>query len=234
MMRSAIKLALWAAAGLFMACPVAAQDAGPGNDAADALYCAERKLGYWFYCVRPTPAPQDPEPQPQATTSAAEELDVITGELRELKAQAILHPTPENVAAYIRFQREQLDRASLFSDVWQRALWQDPALDYTLQRPVGALAKKQWQDMRAAERDLVMARLSERYGLFYFFAQTCGACEVMSPIVKAVASRWRITVRYTTAPGWTYQRVVDVEQCRSFADDMPRYGYSERGMRIRS
>src|SRR3546814_21069388 len=79
---------------------------------------------------------------------------------------------------YIRFQRAQLDRASLFSDVWQRAIWQDPELDYTLERPVGALAKKQWQDARAADRDAVMARLSERSGLFYFFAQTCGACEV--------------------------------------------------------
>ena len=201
MMRSATKLALCAVAGLFMAGPLAAQDAGSGGDAADALYCAERKLGYWFYCVRPAPAPRETEPQPQASTSAAEELDAITGTLRELKAQAILHPTPDNVAAYIRFQREQLDRASLFSDVWQRALWQDPALDYTLERPVGALAKKQWQDTRAAERDVAMARLSERYGLFYFFAQTCGACEVMSPIVKAVASRWRITVRAISTDG---------------------------------
>jgi hypothetical protein len=119
------------------------------------------------------PEPSEAAPQPEVSTIAAEELDAITGKLRELKAQAILHPTPENVAAYIRFQREQLDRASLFSDVWQRALWQDPALDYTLERPVGALAKKQWQDARAAERDAVMAGLSARYGLFYFFAQTC-------------------------------------------------------------
>ena len=31
--------------------------------AADALYCEERRLGYWFYCVKPVPAeePQAPE-----------------------------------------------------------------------------------------------------------------------------------------------------------------------------
>ena len=136
-----------------------------------------------------------------AQVTATQELDAVTGELRELKARAILYPTPENVTAYIRFQRAQLDRASLFSDVWQRAIWQDPELDYTLERPVGALAKKQWQDARAADRDAVMARLSERYGLFYFFAQTCGACEVMSPIVKGVASRWGITVRAISTDG---------------------------------
>ena len=178
-----------------------AQDVRPSVSTADTLYCQERQLGYWFYCIDPERDPREEEASQAATASAAEELDAITGELRELKAQAILYPTPANVTAYIRFQREQLDRASLFSDVWQRALWQDPALDYTLERPVGALAKRQWQDARAAERDVVMARLSERYGLFYFFAQTCGACEVMSPIVKSVAERWRITVRAISTDG---------------------------------
>jgi len=170
-------------------------------DPADALYCEQRRLGYWFYCVRPAPEAEQQEAQRPALPSATAQLDAITAELRELKAKAIIDPTPENVTAYIRFQREQLDRASLFSDVWQRAIWQDPELDYTLERPVGALAKKQWQDARSAERDTAMARLSERYGLFYFFAQTCGACEVMSPIVKAVADRWRLTVRAISTDG---------------------------------
>ncbi|MBO9503095.1 conjugal transfer protein TraF [Qipengyuania flava] len=168
--------------------------------AADALYCQERRLGYWFYCVKPDPIeePQQPEAEPVA---ASQELDAITSELRELKARAILYPTEANVAAYIRFQRAQLDRASLFSDVWQRAIWQDPELDYTLERPVGAVAKKQWQDARSAERDHVMATLSQRYGLFYFFSSTCGPCEVMGPIVKGVADRWRITVRAISTDG---------------------------------
>ncbi len=91
--------------------------------------------------------------------------------------------------------------ASLFSDVWQRAIWQDPELDYTLQRPVSTLGKRQWQDARNAERDATMAQLSQRYGLFYFFAQSCGACEVMSPIVQGVASTWHIAVRAISTDG---------------------------------
>jgi len=170
-----------------------------GAQSGDSFYCAERRLGYWFYCVRPKAPPADQAP-PHASSATAQ-LDAITTTLRELKARAIIEPSPENVTAYIRFQREQLDRASLFSDVWQRAIWQDPELDYTLERPVGTLAKRQWQDARTAERDTVMANLSERYGLFYFFAQTCGACEVMSPIVKSVADRWHLTVRAISTDG---------------------------------
>ena len=67
-------------------------------------------------------------------------------------------------------------------------------LDYTLERPVGAVAKKQWQDDRSAERDHVMATLSQRYGLFYFYAQSCGACELFSPILRSVADSHRMAV----------------------------------------
>src|SRR3546814_20160070 len=102
---------------------------------ADSLYCEQRRLGYWFYCVRPEPKAEPQIAQPPAQVTATQELDAVTGELRELKARAILYPTPENVTAYIRFQRAQLDRASLFSDVWPRAIWPDPELDYTLERP---------------------------------------------------------------------------------------------------
>ena len=180
-----------------LAAPANQESAAAQGD--DPFYCAERRLGYWFYCAKTKPpeksAPVEPAP------SAAERLDAVTAELRELKARAILEPSPANVTAYIRFQREQLDRASLFSDVWQRSIWQDPELDYTLQRPVSTLAKRAWQDNRSSERDAVMAHLSERFGLFYFFAQSCGACEVMSPIVQSVASTWQITVRAISTDG---------------------------------
>ena len=182
--------------------PVSAGPADPvvsTPDGTDSFYCAERRLGYWFYCARPKP-PESDRPAPPSP-SAASQLDAITGQLRELKAKAILEPTPANVTAYIRFQREQLDRASLFSDVWQRAIWQDPDLDYTLQRPVSTLGKRQWQDSRSAERNAVMANLNQRYGLFYFFAQSCAACEVMSPIVQSVATTWHIEVRAISTDG---------------------------------
>jgi conjugal transfer pilus assembly protein TraF len=192
---------LTATLALALLAPAAAVAQEGASDAAEALYCEQRRLGYWFYCVRPTREPDEDNVQQPPVPSATAQLDAITAELRELRAKAIIDPTPQNVTAYIRFQREQLDRASLFSDVWQRAIWQDPELDYTLERPVGALAKKQWQDARSADRDAAMARLAQRYGLFYFFAQTCGACEVMSPIVKAVADRWRLTVRAISTDG---------------------------------
>ena len=111
----------------------------------------------------------------------------MTATLDELKARAVLEPSTENITAYISYQRQQLDRASTFADVWQRAIWQNPSLDYTLQRPVSTVAKRAWIDNRAADRSAVLQRLSQRYGVFYFYAQSCAACEIQAPILKSVA-----------------------------------------------
>lgn len=167
----------------------------------DDFYCEERKLGQWFYCTKPQPrSAQSPAALPPEP-SAVDRMAAITRQLDELKAKAILEPTEENVIAYVRFQREQLDRASTFSDTWQRALWQNPDIDYTLQRPVSTVAKRAWLDNRRADRDTVLTNLSQRYGLFYFFAQSCGACELFAPILRSVADSHRMAVMAVSMDG---------------------------------
>lgn len=165
--------------------PAAAAPVQPSSD----FYCKERKLGTWFYCdrARHPAVPRQTAAAPAATATAA--LAEVTRQLDELKARAVLEPTEENVTAYIRYQRAQLDRASTFSDVWQRAVWQDPDLDYTLQRPVSTLGKRAWLDNRKDEQEQALRHLSARYGIFYFYAQSCGACEVFAPILKALSDR---------------------------------------------
>jgi len=173
----------------------------PEQQRSGDFYCGERKLGQWFYCERPKAKPTAPQASTQPQQSSTAQLKAITKQLDELKARAILEPSEANVIAYVRYQREQLDRASTFSDTWQRALWQNPDIDYTLQRPVSTVGKRAWTDNRAATRDQVLSRLGQRYGMFYFFAQSCAACEVFSPILRSVADSHRITVMAVSTDG---------------------------------
>ena len=165
----------------------------PEETAGGDLYC-RRKLGTWFYCDKPKAGTRSALPAPAPQQSADARLKAIGQQLDELKARAILEPTTQNVIAYVRFQREQLDRSSTFADVWQRALWQNPDIDYTLQRPVSTVGKRAWLDNRSAERQAAMARLSQRYGIFYFYAQSCAACEIQSPILKSVGDSNRLSI----------------------------------------
>ena len=157
------------------------------------LYC-RRKLGSWFYCDKPKAKPSSPATAAPPQISADAQLKEIGKQLDELKAQAMLEPTEANVLAYIRFQREQLDRSSTFADVWQRALWQNPEDDYTLQRPVSTIGKRAWLDNRVADRNAAMARLSQRYGVYYFYAQSCSACDIQASILKSISDSNRLSV----------------------------------------
>ena len=180
--------------------PDAAQIAANGaGDAAvmpgqDPFYCGERKLGTWFYCERPKPANRAQADPAAPNLTYRQQLDKIGTRLEELKAKAVLEPSPDNIIAYVRYQREQLDRASMFADVWERAIWQHPDLDYTLQRPVNTLGKSAWLEQRKSDREATIAGLSERYGLFLFYSASCGACEIFSPIVRSLADKYHLSV----------------------------------------
>ncbi|MGB3469768.1 MAG: conjugal transfer protein TraF [Erythrobacter sp.] len=183
-----------------------AQENGEGDDGlirvqqGDEFYCRERNLGQWFYCEKPKPNPETAALM-QPNIPAAVRLKAISERLEELKARAILEPTTQNVQAYISFQREQLDRASNFADVWRRAIWQNPELDYTLERPINTLGKKTWSTQRTATRDAALAAISQRYGVFYFYSSGCAACEVFSPIIRGVSDRFGMTVMAVSIDG---------------------------------
>lgn len=169
----------------------------------DPFYCEQRQLGSWFYCdpaKRPKPE-EAPATAAAPAQSATAQLAAITAELDELKAKAVLDPSTENLTSYITFQREQLDRASTFADVWSRTIWQNPELDYTLQRPVNTLGKQTWMDQRKADRQGTMAGLSERYGVFYFYSSACAACQVFGPIMRSLSDQYGLEVLAVSMDG---------------------------------
>ena len=169
-------------------------------------------LGWHFYCdrreERREPVETVPGPAPssgQTDRSAAERIEAMRNALEEARAEAILNPTPENVTAYLRLQQETLQRAAAFSDAFRRTVWATPELDYTLRRPVGALAKQVWSDGRREARDAAMAGLSGRYGLIYLGDGACAACRVFGPLLRAFAARHGLDVLAVSLDGGTLE-----------------------------
>ena len=170
---------------------------------------SEASLGWHFYCDRREEEPREPqrvEPTPappagEGTTSATERIEAMRKALEEVRATAILDPTPANVTAYLRLQQETLQRAAAFSDAFRRTVWATPELDYTLRRPVGALAKQVWSDGRRQDRDAALARLGERYGLIYLGHAGCAGCKVFGPLLRAFAMRHGLDVLAVSLTG---------------------------------
>ncbi len=175
-------------------------------------WCEDRgsasSLGWHFYCDRREEGqeaePQPVQPDPPAVTdgqSATDRILALRRALEEARAEAVLDPTPEKVAAYLRLQQETLQRAAVFSDAFRRTVWATPELDYTLKRPVGALAKQVWSDERRQARDTALARLKDRYGLIYLGHAGCAGCKVFGPLLRAFATRHGLDVLAVSLTG---------------------------------
>ena len=163
-------------------------------------------LGWHFYCdSEQEHAEEDPPtteaPPPVPSASPMERILELRQALEETRARAILDPSAENVAAYLHLQQETLQRAASFSDAFRRTVWGNPELDYTLRRPVGALAKRLWSDERRAERAAVLARLGERYGIIYLGSAQCSECRVFGPLLRAFALRHGLEVLAVSLTG---------------------------------
>ncbi len=199
-------LGVWAALGA----PAAGGDTRAGEWRS---WCEDRgsgaSLGWHFYCDweeerQPDPPPALPPPAPPTgadTPSAGERIMALRKALEEARAEAIMNPTAENVTAYLRLQQETLQRAAAFSDAFRRTAWATPELDYTLKRPVGALAKQLWSDGRRQARDAALARLGERYGLIYLGHAGCAGCKVFGPLLRAFAMRHGLDVLAVSLTG---------------------------------
>ena len=199
--RALAATAVWAALG------------APAAGAEWRSWCADEgsgaALGWHFYCdrqeeaqeVEPAPVPATPPAAGERTTSATERIQAMRMALEEARAEAILDPTPAKVTAYLRLQQETLQRAATFSDAFRRTVWATPELDYTLRRPVGALAKQVWTDGRRQARDAALARLGERYGLIYLGHAGCAGCKVFGPLLRAFAMRHGLDVLAVSLSG---------------------------------
>ena len=193
-MRALFRLALGA---LLIALAAPPADAGEWRS-----WCGEG-LGWHFYCDRDDASDEAPSviPPAVAPSSARERIRGLRRELEEARATAILDPSPAHVSAYLRLQQAALQRSAAFSDSFRRTVWATPEVDYTLKRPVGALAKQLWSDERRADRDGAFARLGERYGLIYLGDAACAACRVFGPLLRAFALRHGLDVLAVSITG---------------------------------
>jgi len=166
-------------------------------------YCG-RRLGAWFYC-EPPPADVRPSAPDQPTKVVVPpeviELEAYQKELDEAGRIASWKPTSANVERYMRLQRISMDKSGLFSDLWRRVVWNNPDLDYTLQRPTGSVAKNEFDSERQSDRDLFLRSVSAEIGVFYVYSGVCGPCRIASPIIKEFSDRYGVPVKVISTDG---------------------------------
>jgi len=171
--------------------------------ASTEVYWQNNARGWFWYEDPPPPAEEEQkvsEAAPAAPVATLapedplEQLKRVQEAIARAEAKAVLNPTEANVREYLLANQWQLNQASLFSDVWRRTVWQDPNLDYSLQRPTTSLAIHQFQDQRKEAKTQAVAQVANTHGLFFFFRGSCPYCHTFAPILKQFAEAYDIEV----------------------------------------
>ncbi len=170
----------------------------------------QRHAEGWFWYIdppveeEPTEEAQTPQPAPvvvPAVYNPKAKLEEFQEALENAQAQAIMHPTRENVMAYMYLQKQAMDRSQNFSEMWQQVVWTTPALDHTLVRPTSPKAVVAYYDERNENRKEKLQQLAKSHGLFYFFRESCPYCKQFSPILASFAKRHGFHVTAITMDG---------------------------------
>lgn len=170
-------------------------------DYPSAFACDAAKFN-WYCDEEPQKKPDAPtKPQAKAPkqkqpdqSTALQRLEALQQRLKEARAKAVLEPTPEHVAEYIRLQNEVGQMAGVFSDVWRRVIWQNPELNYELKRPVNNAAIDTYNKERFKKEMQALDAIKKEWGIFFFFRSDCPFCHRMAPTLRFLSDAYGLTV----------------------------------------
>lgn len=149
-------------------------------------------------------SPSSPATPPKPKTPE-EHIEAYKAELQRRFAKAWMHPTPSNVMAYQDMQKDMVDRSKTFSTVWMTNVYNTPSLDHTLISPVNQKARHIHLDLEKQRTKDVIKRLSQSYGLFFFFSSGCEYCHRFAPIVMAFSKEHAWEVLAISTDGGTLE-----------------------------
>ena len=178
--------------------------------------CKSRNLGWHFYC---DPKKKEEHEIVEPKVDSKTELKNIQEKLESLKVEAVIHPTLENVANYIAFQNEQMEKAGRFASIWKKVLIERPDLDLSVRTPMSTVGNELLNEIKQGEISKAIGEIKERYGVYFIYNATCPYCVKYSPILKA----------------WSEAREIDVFAVSLDGSILPEWPKSEidRGQAIR-
>jgi conjugal transfer pilus assembly protein TraF len=196
--------------------PVLAQ-VGEVTDAVNTqkvndVYWQQHREGWFWYREPPAPKPRT-IPQAPAAPSKPRELadfDAMQQRLETLKRMAVMNPSDTNLLAYMRYQRLVMDKSQVFADRWQRLIWQEPDLDYSLSgRPTNTLAIAAFDEQQRNRDSDTVRQLAATHGLVFVFRRDCPFCHRFAPVLKRFAQDHGLTVLAISLDGGTLPEYPD-------------------------
>lgn len=130
------------------------------------------------------------------------QFEMLQKKLDESRKIAIMNPTEANLREYIQLQELAMSNAASFTDQWQRVIWQNPDLNYSLHgRPTNQLATQEYDYQRQTQKQQAIQQLAGQNGVVFFFRSDCPYCHAMAPVLKQFANQYGIKVMAVSLNG---------------------------------
>ena len=121
---------------------------------------------------------------------AHQQMNHFKKRLEDLKVIALVNPIPANVEAYMRIQKEMMERSEQFSKTWQRVVLTNADLNPEVVSPTAQFAKPIVYEGQENQKKQMIVDLSKTHGLIYFFKGNCPYCTGFAPIVQLFAKKY--------------------------------------------
>ncbi|ADU72386.1 type-F conjugative transfer system pilin assembly protein TraF [Pantoea sp. At-9b] len=203
---------------LLLVCVTGAQ-ADETSPPADTVVTPADPFTGWHWYNEPKKKPDTPAPEPPAPRvpdfsqlSPEKQAEVLKGYTKQALDRAILYPSAENTATFLRWQKFWTDRASMFSQSFAVAQLDHPDLDYNLEHPHYNSTAPLQQARDQEEQTQAISRLAGQYGLFYFYRGSDPIDAQMAGVVADFARLRHISLIPVSVDGTVSPQVPDSRQ----------------------
>ena len=171
---------------------------------ADNDWCD--RLGWHFSCDEEQEEESPKQIKPRRYTKAENqqvlaERDELRERIEAARARSVLYPSKQHIYEFKAEQTKVYQRADLYRDVWMQVARESPELNPALDDPVTTMGSRVKHHMQTKQKQEAIAKIGDRYGLFYFYKSTCPHCIEYSKILKAFADHYKVEVQAISLDG---------------------------------
>lgn len=126
--------------------------------------------------------------------SQVQSIEQLRQLLKDKEDIAVMNPTEDNIKSYLEVWKVSQEKASVFADSWQRVVWKNPQLDYSINHPTTALGLNVVNKGKQEAKNSNMRELAKQHGIIFFFRSDCPYCHAVSKVLKTMENEFGMEV----------------------------------------
>ncbi len=126
--------------------------------------------------------------------SQVQSIEQLRQLLKDKEDIAVMNPTEDNIKNYLEVWKASQEKASVFADTWQRVVWKNPQLDYSINHPTSAMGLNVVNRGKLEAKNTNMRALAKQHGIIFFFRSDCPYCHAVSKVLKTMENEFGMEV----------------------------------------